>query len=61
MTQLEPIARARSLLEAPVDKVSPWSGLAAMALAAFAAILMAGAVVLGPGFEITEDQVIVSE
>ena len=31
------------------------------ALAAFAAILMAGAVVLGPGFEITEDQVIVSE
>ena len=44
--------QARSLLHAPSITGNPWATLAASALAAMAAVLMAGAVVLGPGFEI---------
>jgi len=43
------IQKARVLLTAPVQIASPWSALAAAALAATAAILMAGVMVLGPG------------
>ena len=44
------IQKARILLTAPPVAVSsPWSALGAAALAATAAILMAGVMVLGPG------------
>ena len=43
------IQKARILLTAPVEVSNPWSALGAAALAATAAILMAGVMVLGPG------------
>ena len=43
------IQKARILLTAPVEVSSPWPALGAAALAATAAILMAGVMVLGPG------------
>ena len=52
MTSTNPsIARARHLLS-PVDRVaSPWTTLMAAAVAACAAVLMAGVMVLGPGVD----------
>ena len=47
-----PYARARDLLVTPQDRANWWVTLAASALAATAAVLMAGAVILGPGFEV---------
>ena len=46
------IARARALLATPADEGSLWAVLGAMALAATASMLLAGAIVLGPGFEL---------
>ncbi|MDQ8028319.1 MAG: peptidoglycan-binding protein [Brevundimonas sp.] len=43
------IQKARVLLTSPVEVFSPWSALGAAALAATAAILMAGVMILGPG------------
>jgi hypothetical protein len=43
------IQKARVLLTAPVAVQSPWAALGAAALAATAAVLMAGVMVLGPG------------
>ncbi|RZJ32495.1 MAG: peptidoglycan-binding protein [Brevundimonas sp.] len=43
------IQKARALLIAPITTDSPWAALGAAALAATAAILMAGVMVLGPG------------
>jgi len=43
------IQKARILLTAPVEVSSPWPALGAAALAATAAVLMAGVMVLGPG------------
>ncbi|MBX3476700.1 MAG: peptidoglycan-binding protein [Brevundimonas sp.] len=44
------VEKARSLLVAPeVRAASPWGALFAAGLCASAAVLMAGAVILGPG------------
>ena len=43
------IDKARSLLTTPQRRASPWTALGAAALAATAALLMAGVMVLGPG------------
>ena len=43
------IDQARRLLTAPERRASPWAALAAAGLAAPAAGLMAGGLVLGPG------------
>ena len=44
------VTKARTLLTAPLEKgASPWSALFAAGLCASAAVLMAGAVILGPG------------
>ena len=43
------IPDARRLLATPVRAHSPWATLVASALAATAAVLMAGVMVLGPG------------
>ena len=44
------IAEARRVLEKPKRRrVSAWRGLAAAFLMAFSALLLAGAVILGPG------------
>ena len=43
------IQKARILLTTPVEASSPWPALGAAALAATAAVLMAGVMVLGPG------------
>jgi hypothetical protein len=48
------IERARSLLTPPVRRASPWAALGAAALAATAAVLMAGVMVLGPGVRFEE-------
>ena len=48
------IDRARSLLTPPVRRSSPWAALAAAGLAAMAAVLMAGVMVLGPGVRFEE-------
>lgn len=49
------IDRARSLLTPPpARRVSPWTALAAASLAAMAAVLMAGVMVLGPGVRFEE-------
>lgn len=46
----EAVVKARSLLTAPQDRAgSPWAALFAAGLCASAAVLMAGAVILGPG------------
>ncbi|MDZ4111880.1 MAG: peptidoglycan-binding protein [Brevundimonas sp.] len=51
------IDKARGLLTAPVRRASPWATLAAAALAATAAVLMAGVMVLGPGVRFEEPPV----
>ncbi|HWE46055.1 MAG TPA: hypothetical protein VG407_08500 [Caulobacteraceae bacterium] len=44
------VFEARRLLQKPTPKaVSAWRGLGAAALAAFSALLLAGAVIFGPG------------
>ena len=48
------IDKARVLLTAPVRRASPWATLAAAALAATAAVMMAGIMVLGPGVRFDE-------
>ena len=49
------IHKARILLTAPAATApSPWNALAAAALAATAAVLMAGVMVLGPGIRFQE-------
>jgi hypothetical protein len=48
------IQKARILLTAPVVVHSPWPALGAAALAATAAVLMAGVMVLGPGVRFHE-------
>lgn len=53
MTELDAIARARALLEEPVAIATvPPRPLVAAAFAAMAALALAGAVIVGPGFEI---------
>ena len=48
---------ARRLLTPPVRRASPWAPLAAAGLAATAAMLMAGVLVLGPGVRFEEPAV----
>lgn len=48
------IARARVLLTPVAVKANPYATLGAAALAAMAAVLMAGVVVLGPGVHFDE-------
>jgi hypothetical protein len=48
------IPQARRLLTTPVQTASPWAALSAAGLAAVAAVLMAGVVVLGPGVAIED-------
>jgi hypothetical protein len=49
------IDKARALLTPPAERGdNPWALLSAAALAALAAVLMAGIVVLGPGVRIDE-------
>lgn len=48
------IDRARRLLTPPERRASPWATLAAAGLAATAAVLMAGVLVLGPGVRFDE-------
>ena len=51
------IEQARALLAPPRARAeSPWRALAAAGFAACAALLMAGTVVLGPGFEVENPQ-----
>ena len=52
------IDKARGLLTAPpARRASPWATLGAAALAATAAVLMAGVMVLGPGVRFEEPAV----
>lgn len=48
------IAAAKSMLVARERKANPWAALGAATLAATAAVLMAGVVVLGPGVSFDE-------
>ncbi len=48
------IDQARRLLAPPERRASPWAALAAAGLAATAAVLMAGVLVLGPGVRFEE-------
>lgn len=48
------IDKARDLLTPPTRRSSPWATFAAAALAATAAVLMAGVMVLGPGVRFEE-------
>ena len=48
------ITRARSLLTPSAARSSPYATLGAAALAAMAAVLMAGVMVLGPGVRFDE-------
>ncbi|WP_372707277.1 hypothetical protein [Brevundimonas sp.] len=48
------IAKARTLLAPVARPANPYSALAAAALAATAALLMAGVMVLGPGVRFEE-------
>lgn len=48
------INKARQLLAPTSLQTSPWSALGAAALAAAAAVLMAGVMVLGPGVRFDE-------
>ena len=52
------IDKARALLAPPVRRASPWPALAAAALAATAAVLMAGVMVLGPGVRFEDPAII---
>ena len=48
------IDKARVLLTPQTRRASPWAALAAAGLAATAAVLMAGVMVLGPGVRFEE-------
>ena len=48
------IDKARGLLTAPVRRASPGATFGAAALAATAAVMMAGVMVLGPGVRFVE-------
>lgn len=50
----DPYEKARRLLTPPAETSRPWSMLGAAALAAMAATLMAGVMVLGPGVRFEE-------
>ena len=54
MADTTTIDKARSLLTPPVRRGSPWAAFGAAALAATAAVLMAGVMVLGPGVRFEE-------
>ena len=58
MTEFDHIQRARKLLtpSEPVA-VNPWSTLGAAFIAATAAVLMAGVVILGPGVQFDDPTV----
>jgi hypothetical protein len=51
------IDKARALLQPTTPVHSPWATLVATALAATAAVLMAGVMVLGPGVRFNEPAV----
>lgn len=51
------ITKARTLLTPAVARPSPYAALGAAALAATAAVLMAGVMVLGPGVRFDETSV----
>jgi len=54
MTEMDAIHRARALLQEPVAIAAPPLGaLAAAAFAAMAAVVMAGAIIVGPGVELS--------
>lgn len=46
------IEKARQLLTEPASTPSAWGLLAAACVMALSAVLMAGAIVLGPGFSV---------
>lgn len=48
---IDGLAKARKLLETPRRSANWWAGLAASALCAGAAVLLAGAVIMGPGVD----------
>jgi len=48
----EILARARAALVPPAEPSRPMAALAAAALAASSAMLMAGMVIVGPGFSV---------
>ncbi|MFN4042283.1 MAG: peptidoglycan-binding protein [Brevundimonas sp.] len=50
MTDVARIEKARQLLAEPTVRSNAWGLLAAASAMALSAVLMAGAVVLGPGF-----------
>lgn len=52
------IQKARALLTPSTAAASPWPMLGAAALAATAAVLMAGVMVLGPGVRFEEPAVV---
>lgn len=54
---IDGVIEAKKLLATPEQRSSWWTGLAASAFCALAAVLLAGAVVLGPGVEATMDSV----
>jgi hypothetical protein len=52
MTEADAIERARELLGPPPVRDPAMGALGAALLAAVSALLMAGAVIMGPGFEV---------
>lgn len=54
---IDGIIQAKKLLATPQKTANWWAGLAASALCAGAAVLLAGAVIMGPGVEATMDGV----
>lgn len=52
MTEADAIERARDLLAPPPARDPAMGALGAALLAALSALLMAGAVIMGPGFEV---------
>ena len=52
MTEADAIERARDLLGPPPVRDPAMGALGAALLAAMSALLMAGAVIVGPGFEV---------
>lgn len=52
MTDAARIEKARQLLSEPTSTPSAWGLLAAASVMALSAVLMAGAIVLGPGFSV---------
>ena len=52
MTEADAIERARELLAPPAARDPAVAALGAALLAAVSALVMAGAVIMGPGFEV---------